>query len=161
MREKDKKQLADRYLDLYRMAFALLRNETDTEDCVQEALAATMAHPFLIDPFRYCTKVLHNQCYQLIKRRGYSLPKQLPEIIDNNDDSNLYEYRLEQLARLKEQLPERVIKVLDLYYRDGYTQAQIAAQEGISESMVKKLLHRGHLRLRKQMAELEKNNEKL
>lgn len=159
MREKDKQQLAERYLDLYRMAFALLRNETDTEDCVQEAMAVTMAHTFLLDPYQYCTKVLHNQCYQLLRRRGYSLPKELPELSENNEDNKLYEYRLVQLARLKEQLPERVINIIDMYYRDGYTLAQIASMQGISESMVKKLLNKGKMRLQKQMIEFDKKNK--
>ena len=159
MREKDKQMLASHYLDLYRMAFALLRNEADTEDCVQEALAATMSRALLIDPYRYCTKVLYNQCRQMLRRRGYQLPNQLPDMADASEDSAMHEYRLIQLAQLKQQLPQRLKQIIDLYYLDGYTQAQIAAQQGISESMVKKLLYRGKNKLRQQMIDIEEKKE--
>ena len=80
MREQDKQMLADHYLDLYRMAYNVLRNETDTEDAVQEALAITMSHSFLAKPYSYCVRTLYNQCYRLLSKRDYILPDELPDV---------------------------------------------------------------------------------
>ena len=146
MREQDKQMLADHYLDFYRMAYNLLRNETDTEDMVQEALTVTMSRTFVTNPYSYCVKILYNRCLKLLSRA---------------EEDGIDEYRLQQLRELKAQLPPRLAKVLDLYYADGLTQTQIAEQQGISESMVKKLLYKGHERLRKQLIDIEKNNKTL
>ena len=159
MREQDKQMLADHYLDFYRMAYNLLRNETDTEDMVQEALTVTMSRTFVTNPYSYCVKILYNRCLKLLSRRSYCLPGDLPDVAAEED--GIDEYRLQQLRGLKAQLPPRLAKVLDLYYADGLTQTQIAEQQGISESMVKKLLYKGHERLRKQLIDIEKNNKTL
>lgn len=158
MREQDKQLLAEHYLDFYRMAYSLLRNEADTEDVVQEALAATMARPFVAKPYNYCVKTLYNRCYRMLSRRDYSLPDQIPDIVAEDDGKELMEYRLKQLQRLKGQLPARIVEILDLYYVCGLTQAQIAQHKGMSESLVKKLFYRGHKRLRQWMVELENDN---
>ena len=115
MREQDKQMLADHYLDLYRMAYNVLRNETDTEDAVQEALAITMSHSFLAKPYSYCVRTLYNQCYRLLSKRDYILPDELPDVAQEEDEG-VDEYRVQQLYELKKQLPPRVAKILDLYY---------------------------------------------
>lgn len=159
MREQDKQMLADHYLDLYRMAYNVLRNETDTEDVVQEALAITMSHSFLAKPYSYCVRTLYNQCYRLLSKRDYILPDELPDVAQEEDEG-VDEYRVQQLYELKKQLPPRVAKILDLYYVNGLTQAQIAQRQGISEPLVKKLFYKGHEWLRMKMIELDKNRNK-
>lgn len=156
MREQDKQMLADHYLDLYRMAYDVLHNETDTEDVVQEALAVTMAHPFLVKPYNYCVRILYNRCYRLLTRKDYILPDQLPDVAYEESDSEMHEFRIEQLRKFKSQLPPRIAKILDLYYANGLTQAQIAKTEGMSLSLVKKLFYIGHEQLRHQIIESEK-----
>jgi len=151
--------LADHYLDLYRMAYNLLHNEADTEDVVQEALAVTMAHPFLTKPYNYCVRILYNRCYRLLSRGDYYLPGQIPDVAA--EDDGVDEYRLQQLRELKEKLPTRIAKILDLYYVNGFTQTQIAEQQGMSESMVKKLFYKGHERLRQQIMDIDSNKNKI
>ncbi len=157
MREQDKQMLADHYLDFYRMAYNLLHNETDTEDVVQDALAATMSAPFVKNPYSYCVKVLYNRCNKLLSRRSYVLPGNLPDVAE--EENGIDEYRIQQLLDLKAQLPPRIAKVLDLYYVNGLTQSQIAENQGISESLVKKLFYKGHERLRQQIMNIN-NNQK-
>lgn len=159
MREQDKQMLADHYLDFYRMAYNLLHNETDTEDVVQEALAVTMARPFLTRPYNYCVKILYNRCYRLLSRRRYYLPGKVPDVAA--EDDGVDEYRIQQLQDLKAQLPPRIAKILDLYYVNGFTQTQIAEQQGMSESMVKKLFYKGHERLRQQIMDLDNNKNNI
>lgn len=153
MREQDKQMLADHYLDFYRMAFNLLHNETDTEDVVQDALATTMARPFVTKPYSYCVKILYNRCYRLLSRGNYYLPGNLPDV--EAEDDGIDEYRVQQLHELKAQLPPRMAKILDLYYVNGFTQTQIAENQGISESLVKKLFYKGHERLRQQIMDID------
>ncbi len=157
MREQDKQMLADHYLDLYRMAYALLHNEADTEDAVQEALAVTMARPFVSKPYRYCVKILYNRCYKMLSKRGYYLPGTMPDMAV--EDDGIDEYRLQQIRELKAQLPPRMAKILDLYYVNGFTQSQIAERQGMSESLVKKLFYKGHERLRQQLMDVDNSNK--
>ncbi len=149
--------LADHYLDFYRMAYNLLRNEADTEDVVQDALAITMSRPFVTKPYNYCVRVLYNRCYRMLSRGDYFLPGDIPDLMVEED--GIDEYRLRQLQELKEQLPPRIAKVLDLYYVNGFTQAQIAEHQGMSESLVKKLFYKGHKRLRQQIMDIDNKKQ--
>lgn len=157
MREQDKQMLADHYLDFYRMAYNLLHNEADTEDVVQDALAITMSRPFVAKPYNYCAKVLYNRCYRLLSRGDYYLPGDVPDMVAEED--GIDEYRLQQIQELKDLLPPRIAKVLDLYYVNGLTQMQIAEHQGMSESLVKKLFYKGHKRLRQQIMDIDNNKQ--
>ena len=149
--------LADHYLDLYQMAFAILRNETDSEDAVQEALVVTMTRQLWGDPYKYCVAVLRNICKRMkLRNREVLLDNMLdipaPEVDVNNK-------RLQRLGELIDLLPKRIKEILYLYYEKGYSKAEIAKQKGISETMVKKLFDRGHDTLKKQLIEMEINDK--
>ena len=146
--------LADHYLDFYQMAYSVLRNKEDVEDVVQEALAATMSHTWVKNPYNYCVKVLRHNCYKMLRKKNCILTDQLPDIPDVNDGVD--EQRLLTLWKLKEQLPERINNLFDLHYVKGYTQEEISQLTGTSLTMVKKLFNKGHERLRKQMDKIEK-----
>lgn len=157
MREADKQMLADHYLDLYRMAFSILQNETDSEDAVQDALVVTMTRHLWGDPYKYCVAVLRNICIKMkMKNREVLLDNMLdvpaPEEAVNNK-------RLQRLEELIDMLPKRIKEILYLYYEKGYSKAEIARQKGISETMVKKLFDRGHNKLREQLIEIEINDK--
>lgn len=158
MREADKQNLADHYLDLYRIAYLLLHNQTDVEDAVQEALAITMSRPILFgDPYKFCTRVLRNICINFLKRNREVLPDKFWDISAPEENPN--EKRLQLLSELLNQLPSRTAEIIHLSYNQGYTQSEIAQMKGISESMVKKLLYQGYDQLRKQIIEIETANE--
>ena len=156
MREADKQMLADHYLDLYRMAFAILQNETDSEDAVQEALVVTMTRQLWGDPYKYCIAVLRNICVKMkSKNREILLDNMLdipaPEVDVNNK-------RLQRLEELMDLLPKRIKEILYLYYDKGYSKAEIAREKGLSETMVKKLFDRGQNKLKEQLIEMEIND---
>ena len=157
MREADKQMLADHYLDLYRMAFAILQNETDSEDAVQEALVVTMTRQLWGDPYKYCIAVLRNICVKMkSKNREILLDNMLdipaPEVDVNNK-------RLQRLEELMDLLPKRIKEILYLYYDKGYSKAEIAREKGLSETMVKKLFDRGQNKLKEQLIEMEINDK--
>ena len=157
MRESDKQMLADHYLDFYQMAYSVLHNKEDVEDVVQESLAVTMAHTWIKNPYNYCVKVLRHNCYKMLKKSDYVLVEHLPDmpVVEEGVD----EKRLQTIWRLKNQLPERISKLFDLYYVKGYTHEEISEMTGTSLPMLKKLFRKRHNRLRKQLQEIE-NKEK-
>ena len=154
MRDSDKQILADHYLDFYQMAYSILGNETDVEDAVHDALVETMSKTFVNDPYRYCSKVLRNKCIRMLRRSKYILTEHLPEIPDTGDGVD--EARLKRLWGYKDNLPERMRTVFDLYYEKGLSHSEISEQTNISLSSLKKLFSKGYKRLREQMIENEK-----
>jgi len=159
MRECDKQMLADHYLDFYQMAYALLRNETDVEDAVQDALVETMSQPFVKNPYNYCSKVLKNKCLKMLKKNTYILTEHLPDLPDT--PNNLDEQRMQTLWNYKEQLPKRIREILDLYYIKGYTRQQISELTQTSMPTLKKLFHKGHTKLKKRMLDHDRQTSYL
>lgn len=159
MREQDKQLLVDHYLDFYQIAFNILRNQTDVEDVVQDALVKTMSQPMLRDPILYCSKIVRNNCIKLLQDCAYSLPRSLPDPASTEEETDA-EIRIQQLWRLKDQLPPRIQKVLNLYYVNGYSREQIAERTSMTLTTVNKLIHIGHSKLRKQMLNIEQLEQK-
>lgn len=154
MRNQDKQMLADHYLDFYRMAFAVLQDPSDVEDVVQEALAITMARPYVRQPYQYCVRVLYSCCADLaLNQKPFSLD-QMPEFASKDDEVS--QRRLVRLKELRDQLPPRVNEIFDLHYDQGLSLSQIARQKGVSDTMIKKLVNKWQNRLRKQLLEIEK-----
>lgn len=154
MRDKDKQILVDHYIDFYRIAYAMLRNQSDVEDAVQEALTLTMSRPFVRHPYQYCVSTVKSCCAKILSRNVYSFIEQYP---DMSQDDDPFESRVGKLRELVDLLPQRIAELLELYYARGMTYAEIADAKGISESLVKKLIYRGHKQLRQQILELENN----
>lgn len=159
MHERDKQMLADHYLDFYQMAYAVLHNKADVEDVVQESLAVTMSHTWVKNPYNYCVKVLHHNCYKLMRKKHYILTDRLPDIPDTNDGVD--EQRLQTLWKLKNQLPERISKLFDLHYVKGYSLEEISKMTGTSVPMLKKNFSKGYDQLRKQLEEIENSETKI
>lgn len=154
MLDKDKQILVDHYLDFYRIAYSMLRNQSDSEDAVQEALMLTMSRPFVLHPYQYCVSTIKSCCAKILSRNVYSFIDQFPDVPQVDDP---FESRINKLKELVDKLPQRIAELYELYYAQGMTYAQIANAKGISESMVKKLIYRGHKQLRQQILELENN----
>ena len=158
MRESDKQMLAEHYLDLYQMAYNVLHNETDSEDAVQEALALTMSQMWLSNPYSYCTKVLYNYCYKLIRSQYVLVEKQMTLI---SHEDKLSEQQLTELWQLKEQLPQQLNEIFNLRYDQGLNVNQISQHTGFSLTKVKKLLRMGHQTLREQYNNIRKEKSDL
>lgn len=153
MRELDKQLLADHYLDFYQIAYNILRNPADAEDAVHDALVKTMSHPMIKDPYRYCATIVRNNCVKLLQECAYSLPRSLPDSSSAEDDPT--EIRIQQLWKLKDQLPPRMREILDLYYVKGYSREQIAQRTSLTLATVNKIFYQGHYKLKQQLLTLE------
>lgn len=152
MLEKDKQILVDHYLDFYRMAYAVLQNESDVEDAVQEALAVTMARPFVRNPYLYCKRVLYNNCVKCLSDKELLLLGSVREVPVTESSVST---RLDRIRDLMEQLPQREREFINLFYVQGMTKSQIADDKEISVTMVRRLIARGEKMLRQQILELE------
>lgn len=157
MRDADKQLLADHYLDFYRIAYSILKNEADVEDAVQEALVVTMTRPMVGDPYSYCTVVLKNICIRMKTMNNVILVDGMADIPDTGSDID--SRRLQRVRELLEALPKRLRVILRLHYEKGLSKAQIAKKLGISATMVKRLFDRAQDMLKKQLIEMEINDK--
>ena len=159
MRDSDKQSLVDRYIDLYAIAFALMHNEEDARDAVQEALAVTMAFPILHNPFQFCTKVLRNICFKHLKK-NYTLVASLPQTADVPPDIEREE-RLLRLEQARHSLPAETLRILDMHFVDGLSLKEIANTTGRSLPSLKKQFSQTYIKLRTEMYNLETKQKDL
>ena len=147
MRDADKQYLADHYYDFLLMALKLLQNEDEARDAVQEAMASTMAMPWVQDVHRYCCRALRNCCWDRLKE-NYTVANLPDTLQDESRDPNL-ERRIELLNKYKGQLPKEAIEVLDLRFGRDMKLDEIAKETGMSKGWVKKQLEKSLRKLKK------------
>ena len=133
---------------LYKTAKAILMNDEDTADAMQETIMVCWEKMGTLKEDRYfkawVTKILINECYNLIRgRKGVTYVDEIPEIPDDGEKSDL-EWK-EALAALGEDY--RLVVVL--YYVQGFQTKEIASLMGISDAAVRTRLTRAREQLRK------------
>ena len=131
---------------LYHISYAMLRNESDCEDAVQEAVAKAWEKRGTLREERYfrtwLTRILINSCKETLRRQKRETPAaDFPEAAaPQGADPALWE----SLRALDEKY--RIIVVL--HYRDGYSVREIASILRIPESTVKTRLSRARQQLK-------------
>lgn len=145
--KRDEKQhiLVEHYLDFYSRAMAILDDEDDAKDAVQEAIAKTLARIGVHNPFAYCLRATANESINLLRRRQRH--------VKINETMLLASYEQERIAKVinesKDQLQPLERLVLEFHREDGYTLARLAAILGISVSSVKRLLANADRKMKK------------
>lgn len=156
--KRDRKNLTDRYLDLYQMAYDFLRVPTEAEDAVQEALARTLARPWLKDPYNYCCRVLRNYCVDALRENCRMVS--IEEVDAYVADESLSGTSIETIAwSQKEGLPPILRRIVDLHDIEGKSLEDVAEIMGMSTSNVKKLILVAHSQLRLRIQERMKDIE--
>ncbi len=135
---------------MYHTAYAILKNDSDCADAVQEAIfKAYKSLGRLKNPQYFKTwiiRILINTCYSQLKTRRYT------EDVDNipepvvEDDYSKTELMLEIAS-----LEEKYRVPLMLYYLDGFTTEEIARSLGVTPAAVRKRISRARLILREQL----------
>ncbi len=132
----------DHQLAMYRTAKAILHNETDVEDAVQEAVCrcfykiSTLRQPAYFKT--WLTRVVINCCYDILRQRKGLLPLDLLPEEGRTDDRDLSLDVQQTLAALGEN--DRLI--LTLYYLNDLPVKEIAKLLSISEGAAKmRLVH--------------------
>lgn len=162
MRESDQHILADHYLDLYRMAYGILHDQSEAEDAVQEALVRTLASPMVQHPLHYCKKVLHHYCIDKLRDECMLTDKlDKLDVMDATEDTatqQLLKVRLEMLDEARKYLPQRTNQLLDMHYVEGLSIQEISEQSGVSIVVVRKLFKRAYRQMRKRINTIEIND---
>lgn len=133
---------------MYKTAKAILMNDEDAADAMQETIMTCWEKMGSLKEVRYfkawVTKILINECYILIRgRKGVTYVEEIPEIPDDREESDL-EWK-EALAVLGEEYRLPVV----LYYVQGFQTKEIAKLMGISDAAVRTRLSRAREQLRK------------
>ena len=132
---------------LYRVAKTILKNDTDCEDAVSEAIVKSFSniHTLKQDVYAktWVTRILINECYRVLKLKSrecdYDEAVNAAEIAANNY-SELYQsiMQLDVVHRT----------TIVLYYIEGYSIGEIGKIMGVSLGTVKSRLSRGRKKLK-------------
>lgn len=155
MDRHDFEDAVERYQDMvYRVALHALGSPADGEDAAQEVFLRLYTHPKPFDNEehrrRWLIRVTVNVCKNTQKswwrRRRVSLDDvgELP-VFDHPEDGALYEAVMS--------LPEKYRVILELYYYEELTTAQIARTLGLRQSAVTTRLSRGRSMLKEKLGE--------
>lgn len=142
-----RRQLQEHYLDFFSVAMAMLRDEQDARDAVQESLTRTMMRLRLKDPCSFCMRTLKHLCLDMLHHRN--------RMVSIEDDMLTVDPEREELLRIvrekKEELSEMARMVLELHDEEDYTMSEIAGMLHVSPSTVKRILHDAREEMRRKL----------
>jgi len=133
---------------LYRIAHALLWNDADCADAVQEAVFRGWVRRSSLREERYLEtwliRILINECKSLMRRQKMrTLP--LEQAASQPDGVDL------QLRHALQELPEKYRMPLLLHHLEGYSLTEVGEMLEISPKLVKSRLHQARAALRKSL----------
>lgn len=138
---------------LYRVSYGILLNQADCADAVQECILKAWAKQDTLRCEEYMqswiTRILINECYNLIRRRRHVVDlDNLPEPKAPPDaDPVLHD----AIARLDDKLRLPVV----LHYMEGYRIDEIARMLRLPSGTVKSRLMRARTRLKNMLSDSE------
>ena len=145
MKRAEKRQaLVDHYIDFYSLALAMLRDEQDAQDAVQEGIVKTLVKLHVDNVVVYCRMAVRNAAIDIMRRR------QRLKKLDNIDIATDPEHDelLRRVSDAKESLPEATKILVELHDEEGYSVAKLAALTGQSVSTIRRRLDEAHIDLR-------------
>ncbi len=135
---------------MFRAAKAILQNDQDAEDAVQEAICTAFARRDSLremDKFRpWVLRILTNKCYDACRKRRNTVDLEaageVPAVtgLDTAERLSLWQAVMS--------LSDDLRATVTLFYYDGMSVREIGGILGISEAAVKTRLRRGRERLR-------------
>ena len=135
---------------MYVLAVSILKNETDVEDAMQNALMQAYQHLDelrIFDKFKpWLFRILTNECYHIIHERRYE--EDIDEIIIPSPQSNTDSETKMFLWEIVQSLPKDYRTVIVLFYYENMRISDIAQVLGTSADAVKKRLSRAREKLR-------------
>jgi RNA polymerase sigma-70 factor, ECF subfamily len=142
---------------VYRAARALLRDEREAEDVVQDVFLRFWEQGAEVrEPRHWLLRVARNACFDRLRRSGRLVSHEdadLPEPGDDRDPAWHYQQDElgERLRSLVATLPEPQRSLVKLFDGEGFSGADCAAMLGLSPTQVKVYLHRARRKLRAQL----------
>ena len=137
---------------LYHVAYALMQNDADAQDAVQDSIEQAYVS---LDTLRergkfrpWMMRILKNACYRILREKKRVIPfDDLPESGAEPFDA------LDLKAAFARLSPESRLAVM-LYYYEGYRISEIAALLNEPEGTVKSRLSRARKALRRDLQEV-------
>lgn len=139
-------ELMQRYMkDMYRAAIAILMNEEDAADALQDTILACWEKLYTLKKAEYfktwMTRILINHCYDI--KRNHPVCENI-ELYE--EPSKCDEYNLE-LKEAYASIEERYRLPMELYYSQGFRIREIAEILSLPQNTVKTRLSRGRKQL--------------
>ena len=132
--------------DMYRTAVAILMNDEDAADAIQETILTCWERLSSLRDNKlfktWMTRILINKCYDIRDKRI--------EAVDISEHEELAFHEEESNLEIKEalgQLDEKYRVPLMMYYGDGYSTKEVAAILHVPESTIRTRLSRGREQL--------------
>jgi len=143
---------------LYAYALTILRNESDADDCIQEAFTRLWENRGRLSEIEnvagYATVTVKNIALSMVSRSRPAfdaIDGSIPDIADSAPTpSSLTEAKddLEKLRNMLQSLPANQRRVLTLNGVGGLSSSEIHHATGLSEDNIRVLLSRGRKKLR-------------
>ena len=140
---------------MFRAAKAILKNDEDAEDAVQEAIcAAFINRDSLRDAEKFkpwILRILANKCYDACRHRRPAVAlTDVEDVLPAGEEDHAEHMALWQAIMA---LSDDLRATVTLFYYDGFSIREISAILGIGEAAVKARLSRGRKRLRQLLKE--------
>ena len=141
--------------NLYSIAMGIVRNRADAQDAVQETALKAWLHAEHIRPGSekpYITRILINECYNILRSRHRTVP------VAEFPGSDISDPGLFELKDAIDRLPEKLRTALLLVYQEGYSHQEAAEALHIHPVALKSRLKRAKAKLRAQLIEIEEES---
>ena len=137
---------------MYHVAKALLYNDADCQDAIQEAIAKAFDKIGTLKQDTYAKtwllRILINECYGIMRKEKKIISLETCEQeepwMERQDYSDLYEALMG--------LTEEARLAVTLYYMEGYNIREIARMTKVTESAVKSRLARARTKLKEELS---------
>lgn len=148
---------------LYRVSKSILKNDTDCEDAVSEAITIAFQKLDSLKKDEYAktwlTRIVINECFRIRKQQKKVVPiSDEGESVFNSQEMAGQSYFVgydsyAELRQVMSQLNEKQRLTIILYYYEGYSIKEIAGIMGINQGTVKSRLGRARKELKQFLAE--------
>ncbi len=139
------------YEDIYKLVFLLTKNRDDAEDITQETFLKVKRH---LKSFEgrssvktWLYRIATNEAKRFFKKRESEKHVKIPEIRDNNFESERYE----RLRYALEKIDKESYEILYLKFFKNLTEKEIAFILDIPTGTVKSRLHNAKEKLKKEI----------
>lgn len=151
-------ELMQLYLkDMYRTALAILMNDEDVADAIQDTILACWEKIQTLKSPRYfktwMTRVLINYCYKIRKNAGNT------GLLEEYEEPAVYDVYNLELKEALASLDEKYRIIMTLFYSEGYRISEIAGMLNIPKSTVQTRLKRGREKLARDYYGIQKGDE--
>lgn len=133
--------------DMYRTAIAILANDEDAGDAIQDTILScwekmdTLKNPQYFKT--WMTRILMNHCYDALRKKSVYVDLEQYEEPSKNDEYNI------EFKEALDSITERYRLPIELFYGQGYKVREISEIMSLPQNTIKTYLSRGRKQLAK------------